>query len=321
MFHYHFRSRNAIQPGEADLYQQISEWEIPVGEDLVSQLAPPSALGQPYSPSNWATVPPDAACALGETVGLSQPRDLFVAPADVRQVSGAYVYSPLQVLAVGDRGVALWVDDLPFDRVACVLGYHDILLIEHRLDDHSGHLTIIGDALRFTLHYRRSSWLSLDELLLRIRRRTARTPETDVGLAAAAWSVTWSALATSALVTLGAPGPSRSVSAGFVPKPKRLHAGKEWPPCSAALTERELVLVRDAGGRLPLQHGVVLITPRDRLTQLNADGNRLRVHAGTTAHTFEVGERFATAVVQELAGSWTAAAECTFNPRDSEGVQ
>lgn len=49
------------------------------------------------------------------------PPDMLVAPTGVRRVERIDMCCPTQGLAAGEHAVALWGDDLPFDRVTGVL--------------------------------------------------------------------------------------------------------------------------------------------------------------------------------------------------------
>lgn len=155
----------------------LCPWEIPLDHELAVRVDPWRGFGAACFPTRWDSIPEAATEALTELIAVKRPHDILVVPAGVRRVRGADVYCPTKVFAAGERGVALWVDDLPFDRVAAVLAYHDIRMVEHMSDTESAHLTIIGATRRFTLHYRclwrPSAEQRLTKLLRRIRLSAA----------------------------------------------------------------------------------------------------------------------------------------------------
>ncbi len=154
-------------------------WEIPLDHQLAVHVDPWRGFGAAYFPSCWDSIPAAATQALTELIAVSRPRDMLVVPAGIRRVRGIDVYCPTQVLAADARGVALWVDDLPFDRVTSILAYSDIRLVEHTSDTESANLTVIGATRRFTVHYR-CRWRpntrqQVADLLMRIRLGAAGT--------------------------------------------------------------------------------------------------------------------------------------------------
>lgn len=278
----------------------ICAWEIPLDPDLAAHLGPGRGYGAAYFPSRWGSVPEAAREALTELICISRPRDMLVAPAGVRRVGGADVYCPTQVLAAGEHGVALWVDDLPFDRVAGVLAYRDIRMVEHRSRAESSYLTVIGAAQRFTLHYR-LPWLPgreprLADLLMRIRLRAAGLAN-DIGHYGGDRGEVGAA---SMLVGLDASRVVLSLSA---------HGRSKWTPWqrtgqrawrTATLTDREMVVLRTSKPRSA--HGDsqdILAVPRNHLRGLSVEGASLRIDAGAT-HDVTLGAAFARHVVKEF---------------------
>lgn len=273
----------------------VQAWEIPVGGDLVADLELGEALMLPYQPRAVHEIPADAVEALTELAGIATAADLLVLPAAVRPTDVGCAYVPTQVLGVGVRGVALWVDDLPHPRVVAVIAHGEIAVVEHELTLRYGRLTVLGVHHRITLPYRSGGWSAMRELLTRLRARMLRQPTLPSPADRASRSVTWGRVAHSPLVTLGNADPEVWVS---VTSARRAR----WPAAQAVLTGREFVLVGDVTARLPLAHGVdLLAVPRARMTGLRGRDSRLTiVAAGLTRHV-DVGPRLVEAVMVKLA--------------------
>lgn len=172
----HSVGRNGPSDRDPRSRELFSPWEIPLDRELALHLDAGQQYGA-YVADRWDLIPDVATQALTEMICVRRPRDMLVAPGAIRRAKGTDIYCPTQVLAAGDHGVALWVDDLPFDRVTGVLAYRDIRMVEHRSGDESAHLTVIGATRRFSLHYLRRAQPSQgphpEGLTLRIRLRTA----------------------------------------------------------------------------------------------------------------------------------------------------
>lgn len=284
-------------PVSSDL---TSPWEIPLDRKLAKYLDPGPDDGAAYVPLRWSSIPQTATQALTELISLRRPGDMLVAPAGVRRAAGADVYCPTQVLAAGDHGVALWVDDLPFDRVTGVLAYRDIRMIEHTAGTEFARLTVIGATRRFSLHYRRrrrpNPGPQPEDLLMRIRLRTAGLSTGIRQYGSACCDVTAESLPLK-------PGVSR-VALSF-----NVSGRSKWTPwgCvgkrpfqTAALTDHELVVLRaSATGSSCGGPKDVLTVPRSYLRGLSAAGESLLVDAGAT-HSFALEAVFARRVVTEF---------------------
>lgn len=289
-------------PGGAEQEREpIASWEIPLDHDLATYVDPGPEWGAAYIPSRWRSIPRGAADALTELISVERPNHVLVAPAGVRRVNGADIYCPTQILAAGEHAVALWVDALPFDRIAAVLAYRDIRMVEHRATTESAHLTVIGATGRFTLHYR-PSWLphratQVQTLVMRIRRRAAgsspnnrarhdRDPRQD-----------------------GAASPEEDTGASRVVLSCNAHGWMKWSPWrrhsqggrrTAELTDRELVVQRTPTSRWERHVGKdILAVPRRHLRRLSATGPTLCIDAGVT-HDITVGAAFARRIVRQF---------------------
>lgn len=280
--------------------ESICSWEIPLDHELVSYVEPEPGWRTGYIPSRWRSIPEAAVEALTELISVGRPHDMLVAPAGVRRVRGAYVYCPTQVLAAGEHGVALWVDALPFDRVASVLAYRDIRMLEHRSAAESAHLTVIGAAARCTLHYRPSCLPDRDSqlqtLLTRIRRRAAGLSSDfaqrgdDPGRQAAP-STVGEGGASRVVLSCSAPGWMKWV-------PWVHHNRGGWQ--TAALGDYELVVRRGPASRWDCHVGKdILAVPRIHLRGLTAAGPSLCIDAGVTRDV-TLGASFARRLVREF---------------------
>lgn len=283
----------------APLTGGIESWEIPIGRDLVPHLDLGEMLSLPYQPHALQDIPVDAVEALTELAGIAAPTDVLVCPPTTRTTEQGAVYLPEQVLGIGACGIALWVADLPFDRVVAVLPYREIAMIEHRIVREYARLTVLGTRHRLTLRYRAAAWPTINDLLTRVRARVVAQPAPPT-LDSATLSVSWEHLARSALVTLGDPTPATVVSVDA----HRVRGWRRrvWPAVTAALTHQELVVLGDATGRLPLAHGVHLFAvPRADVTAVRDCGTGLEITTAGLTHRIDLGPTAVTAIMTGLA--------------------
>jgi hypothetical protein len=276
-------------------------WEIPLDHELAVYLEPWLGYEAAYFPFCWDSIPEAATQALTELIAVRQPHDMMVVPAGVRRIRGTDVYCPTQVLAAGERGVALWVDDLPFDRVTAILAYRDIRMVEHTSDTDSARLTVIGAARRFTVHYRcrrlPSTEHRLAHLLMRIRSGTAGLSN-KVGQNDGDDCVTGGSLLPAELAGSRVMASLSTYKRSKRPPWKQLYG-------IASVTDSELVLLRLSATQSACSGGSdLLAVPRNHLREISVTGAGLCIDAGAT-HTFLMGAAFARRVVKEL---WPIAA-------------
>lgn len=282
-------------------YGPNEEWEFPIEDDLVPYLDLGGGRRLPFWPRLLEGVAPDAVEALSELVGVQRGADLVVIPPATRPTAAGPVYVPLQVLGIGVRGVALWVQDLPHERIVAALPYGEIAMVEHAIAGDYGRLSVLGAHQRLSLWYRTEAWPVMRELLPRIRAATVGLPAPTAEMDGAAL-VTWDALLSSPLVALTGAHSEISVSIDAqVAQGWRSHR-RLWPAAKAVLTSHELLVLADATQQGPLPQGVgMLAVPRTRIAAIVAKNARLTVATSAMAHGIDVGPRLAEAVRHEIA--------------------
>jgi hypothetical protein len=283
-------------------YGLNEEWEFPIEDDLLPHLELGGVRRLPFRPRSLERVAPDAVEALSELVGVQRGADLVVIPSATRPTAAGPVYVPLQVLGIGVRGVALWVQDLPHERIVAALPYSEIAMVEHAIAGDYGRLSVLGAHQRLSLWYRVEAWPVMRELLPRIRAATVGLPAPTAGTDGAALSVTWDALLSSPLVALAGARPEISVSIEAQAAQGWRSHRRVWPAAKAVLTSHELLVLADATQRGPLPQGVgMLAVPRTRIAAIVAKDARLTVATSAMAHGIDVGPRLVEAVRHEIA--------------------
>lgn len=308
-------------PRDADLcsLEQLCPREIPLDPELAAPPDPGPGCGVAYVPPRWDMVPVAARQALSELTSVSLPHEVLVVLAGVRRVAGATVYCPIQALAAGHHAVALWVDDLPFDRAAAVPAHRDIRMVERVVAAGSANPSFLGATRRFSVHDRclgrvSRRGLRLQDLLMRIRPRAAGLTK-FVGRRGDGRKVgEWAPL------TLGLGG-SRVVLS-FRDGGRCTRAPWRRPDPGAwrtlILTDRELVVLRGFAARSAPGGGMISrAVPRHHLRQLKAIGAGRCVDAEAT-HTFPLGAAFARRVVRELSESVGLPPSCRLRSRTPE---
>jgi hypothetical protein len=186
------------------------------------------------------------------------------------------VVTPVQVVAVGESSLAVWMDDgtgpriralVPFPEVAAILDRNILLL---------GRLEIVSGGEPVVVHFNTVGRPELRWLLLGLRRSfspVAAGLPGGVGRDPAELPHKWMALLASTEVQpLGRE--LLVAAAGDLADPKpRLHNGV------AVLTSRELLVATDPTPDLTLpQYGIdLLAVPRSRVTSIGGGGRMLRV--------------------------------------------
>jgi len=251
-------------------------WEIQVGRDLAAGL-------DTDPPSRWSR-PGAAAEDLADLVG---PGEVLFAPSATRRSAGGVAWTPEQALGAGARGVALWVDDLPYPRVVGVIPYAELVAADHAMAGRYACLVLTGVRKTLVFRYRSWAWPAVADLLTQVRSRALR-PGTPEPAHAGPSTLGWPGLPASPLVALGHPRHTRYL--GSEPEPPRRWL---WQPSRPAafvvLTHQELVVARHVLGQRPLARGVQLLTvARDRITGLTARDDRLRVATAGGVHEAEL---------------------------------
>jgi hypothetical protein len=155
------------------------EWEQTFGADLLPHLVP---AGQPTvarQPLDVTLLPVGAHKALTDSIGHHGLEDLLILPR-VTQVYGRLrrrcLYTPLRVLGVGDRAVALWVQAPPAPGIRAMVPFSEMAAIACQANGARRQLLIAGCASRVPVRYDPASDGVMDTLARRLRRRAAGDP-------------------------------------------------------------------------------------------------------------------------------------------------
>ncbi|MET9265056.1 hypothetical protein [Amycolatopsis sp. NPDC004079] len=265
----------------AALTAAAQPWEIQVGRDLADRL-------ETKPPSRWSR-PGAAAEDLADLVG---PGEVVLAPSATRPSGDGVVWTPEQALGAGARGVALWVDDLPYPRIVGAIPYPELIAVEHAMAGKHSCLVLTGVRTTLVFRYRSWAWPAVADLLTHVRSRAHRPGAAEPAHAGPP-SLGWDRLPASPLVALGHTRHTRYL--GAEPElPRRWLWQQSRPAAFVVLTRQELVVVRHVLGRRPLTHGVQLLAvARDRITGLAVRGDRLRVAASASGFDVDLGAELA----------------------------
>lgn len=154
-----------------------ADWELVVGRDLVARLLPAGAPFGVRRPADVAWLPDGAYPALVESVGCVGLADLLVVPAIAwlaKPWRRRCLYSPLCVVAIGERGVGLWVQALPVPGVRARVPFEEIAAVEQRADGRRGVLVVTGRPDTLLVRYDADGQAVVDAWARRLR--AAATP-------------------------------------------------------------------------------------------------------------------------------------------------
>ena len=158
---------------------QAEEWEHTFGADLLPHLVP---AGQPTAarqPLDVTLLPVGAHRALTDSIGHHGLEDLLILPG-IAQVYGRLrrrcLYTPLRILGVGDRAVALWVQAPPAPGIRAEVPFGEMAAIARRADGTRRQLLIHGSACRVPVRYDAASDGVMNTLVRHLRRRAAGAP-------------------------------------------------------------------------------------------------------------------------------------------------
>jgi len=158
------------QPVEAD-------WELFFPHDLAPYLIP--AAGYPsavYRPTDTTWLPDGAHSAIVECVGRVGLEDVLVIPAAAWPAGRRQCrYSPQCVAAMGERGVALWVQALPAPGIRAQMPFGEIAAIEHLGDGPRRVLVVTGRMAGISVRYDAVGQV-VDAWTRRLRLRAAAAP-------------------------------------------------------------------------------------------------------------------------------------------------
>jgi hypothetical protein len=162
-----------------DAEPSMEEWEQTFGADLRPHLIPAGQPGTPWPPSGLSDLPPGACAALSDGVGRYGLEDLLILPCAARNddwLRRRCVYTPLCVLGVGERAVALWVQALPVPGIRAMVPLGEIAAISRHTRGTTRQLLVTGSAGRLPVRYDVSGDAVMNTLIRRLRRRAVGHP-------------------------------------------------------------------------------------------------------------------------------------------------
>ena len=157
----------------------IEEWEQAFGADLRPHLISAGLPDAPMPPSGLDRLPPGARAALNEGIGRYGLEDLLILPCAARHASllrRRFVYTPLCVLGVGERAVALWVQAPPEPGIRVMVPFGEIAAIRRHTRGTVRQLLVTGPAGRLPVRYDVAGDAGMNALIRRLRRRAVGHP-------------------------------------------------------------------------------------------------------------------------------------------------
>lgn len=151
------------------------EWEQILGADLLPHLEPAGRRAAARQPLDFTLLPAGAHKPLADSIGRHGLEDLLILPGCAR-LRRRCLYTPLRVLGVGDRAVALWVQALPTPGLRAVVPFGEIAAITVQAGRTSGQLAVISADSRLPVRYEAAGDVAVDALIRHLRRRAAGDP-------------------------------------------------------------------------------------------------------------------------------------------------
>lgn len=299
------RSLLRRRPAARPRLELLEPWEQEVDERTARALTRSGIRGFPYRPRRAEDVPGGALEELGQAVGVSTFRDVFVVPAHTRpgRMGGSrlQLLTPAGVLGFGPGGVGLWIGAPAEPGVRVALRPEQVAAIETSHVLLYARLTILATDARLNIHYNAVAEHELHPLVLALRRRVAPTELDlpDVPVPNAGLPYKWRRLLTSHTARLNGGDPVAAVAG---PLPVSLRSDPAY--AAVVLTPRELVVLADpvlverTGGRHGLDTHCI---PRTRIEQVRADGPLLRVRVSGADLQLPLGERLSARTVHAFA--------------------
>jgi hypothetical protein len=155
------------------------EWEQILGADLLPHLEPAGRRVAARQPLDVTVLPAGAHEPLADSIGRHRLEDLLILPGRARpygRLRRRCLYTPLRVLGVGDRAVALWVQALPAPGLRAVVPFGEIAAITVQAERTSRQLAVISADGRLPVRYDAAGDIAVDALIRRLRSRTAGDP-------------------------------------------------------------------------------------------------------------------------------------------------
>ncbi|MGH3436620.1 MAG: hypothetical protein ACRDRN_09140 [Sciscionella sp.] len=249
----------------------LAEWELPIAADTSAQLRHGLLDWATFCPNRGKGMPWEAAAALRKTLGAVSSAACLVIPWSTRHLHGrCYAYTPTSVVAAGERGIGLWVDDLRGPEVVANMRYQDICAIRMLTTARHGRLVLIGKGRELTFECETTTGKPLADFADRVRRAVLSEPR-PLPEYSARVPQGWRAIVASAIVRLDNDQPVSVVS-----YPER-HTRRRHACTLIALTPFELVVLRASDGTPAPRSIECLAIPRPRITGIDADHGTLHV--------------------------------------------
>ena len=157
----------------------IEEWEQTLDADLLHHLIPAGQLCGMRPPPDVNWLPAGAEVALADGIGRHSLEDFLIVPSAGRTYGWQRrrcIYTPLSVLGVGERAVALWAQAMPAPGIRVLMPLSDIAAISWRTNGRRGQLLVTSRTTRLPVRYDVPSDVSMDIWIRRLRRRSAGDP-------------------------------------------------------------------------------------------------------------------------------------------------
>lgn len=159
---------------------EAADWEQIVGRDLIPLLLPEGQQRHAvYRPADVTWLPDGALRALVGAVGQVGLEDLLVVPAVAWPVGwwrrSSCLYSPRCVVAIGERGVALWAQALPVPGIRAQVPFGEMAAVEQFGDGPRRVLVVTGRAAtRLLVRYDPDGCGAVAAWTLRLRLRAGQ---------------------------------------------------------------------------------------------------------------------------------------------------
>ncbi len=259
---------NPLDPPEA--------WERPYTRAAGEFFYEYRYAGHPFVPRTAADVPPGALADLRDACGVDSHAEVFVIPASVRFTSSARrkVITPVQVLAIGPRAVALWAE-WPAPGIAASISLEELAYLEDIVILLYGRLSFFSARGRLTIRYNTVARRWLEPSLLALRKRiscgSAQVPRARGQPPALPYK--WDVILHSPFMDLGGGPPPSYAYCATPARKKKLPAKGQLLLLSSA----ELIYVRDSLDPLMFYGADRFLFARSRLESVHAESRGLAV--------------------------------------------
>lgn len=155
------------------------EWEQAFGADLRPHLVPAGRPSGARQPIDVTLLPVGAHAALAGSIGRHGPEDLLIVPSAARtygRLRRRCLYTPMCILGVGERAVALWVQALPAPGIRALVPLSEISSIARQASGARRQLVVTGHTGRLPVRYDAAGDILTDTFIRRLRRSAAGDP-------------------------------------------------------------------------------------------------------------------------------------------------